>query len=92
MLRLTVSFLALFCLFPCARAQSDDVPATVATCSSEVKTITPGTAFTIAIQLAHPAGWHSYYQNSGGVEQSLASNGTCPKGFPPGPSNGQSQK
>ena len=31
--------------------------------------ISPGTPFTLALQLEHPDGWHSYYRNSGGIEE-----------------------
>lgn len=35
---------------------------------SEVTSIAPGKPFTVALKLDHPAGWHSYYLNSGGTE------------------------
>lgn len=84
MLRLTLAFLFLFVLRPDACAQSNAASATVATWVAEVKTIAPGSAFTVAIQLAHPPGWHSYYQNSGGLEQSLVLQWSLPKGFAAG--------
>jgi thiol:disulfide interchange protein DsbD len=52
---------------------------------SEVKSISPGGTFTIALKLDHPEGWHSYYQNSGGIELSPAIEWTLPEGFTAGP-------
>ncbi|MBC8127193.1 MAG: thioredoxin family protein [Gloeobacteraceae cyanobacterium ES-bin-144] len=52
---------------------------------SEVASIAPGSSFTLALKLEHPEGWHSYYQNSGGVEQSLSITWTLPDGFTAGP-------
>lgn len=91
--RLFVSCLALVACLPSARAQfkpfapaaADPAPATRAEWFAEARAIAPGTTFTIALQLAHPAGWHSYYQNSGGVEQALALHWTLPAGFAAGP-------
>ena len=80
--------LALVVLLPQARAQFElpsAAPATRAALISEAKTIAPGSTFSVALQLAHPAGWHSYYQNSGGVEQAPAVKWTLPAGFAAGP-------
>ena len=52
---------------------------------SEAKTIAPGAKFSVALKLDHPEGWHSYYQNSGGIEQSPAIKWTLPEGFSAGP-------
>lgn len=52
---------------------------------SEEKSIAPGKSFTLALKLDHPGKWHSYYQNSGGVEQSPAIKWTLPQGFTAGP-------
>jgi thiol:disulfide interchange protein len=60
-------------------------PATKASLVSELKTVAPGGKFTVALKLEHPEGWHSYYQNSGGVEQSPAIQWTLPDGFTAGP-------
>lgn len=50
----------------------------------EVKTIAPGKPFTVALHLSHPAEWHSYYRNSGGVEKSPVIQWTLPEGFTAG--------
>ncbi len=60
-------------------------PSSVANLFSEEKTIAPGKPFTLALKLDHPAKWHSYYQNSGGIEQSLALKWSLPQGFLAGP-------
>jgi DsbC/DsbD-like thiol-disulfide interchange protein/cytochrome c biogenesis protein CcdA len=52
---------------------------------SEVSAIAPGKSFTVALRLGHPAGWHSYYVNSGGIEQSLKIQWVLPEGFNAGP-------
>jgi len=87
--RLFVSCLALAACLPSALAQFKPItataPATRAEWFAEVRAIAPGATFTVAVQLAHPAGWHSYYQNSGGVEQALALHWTLPAGFAAGP-------
>jgi thiol:disulfide interchange protein DsbD len=51
---------------------------------SEVKTIAPGSTFTLALSLRHPPGWHSYYRNSGGIELPLAIDWKLPPGFTAG--------
>lgn len=71
-----------------ARAQSGPPGGSLASKAemvSEVKTIAAGQAFTVALKLAHPSGWHSYYRNSGGIEQSLAIQWVLPDGFSAGP-------
>lgn len=60
-------------------------PESVATLIPEVTAIAPGKPFTAALRLAHPDPWHSYYQNSGGIEQSITLNWTLPEGFTAGP-------
>lgn len=57
---------------------------TVATLHSENKVIAPGKPFTVALQLAHPAGWHSYYKNTGGVALPPQITWTLPEGFTAG--------
>lgn len=53
-----------------------------ATLVPEVTAIAPGKPFTVAMRLVLPAGgWHSYYLNSGGIEQSLKIDWTLPDGF-----------
>jgi thiol:disulfide interchange protein len=61
------------------------VAASKATLVSEVSAIAPGKPFTVALQLAHPDGWHSYYQNSGGLEKPPVITWTLPEGFTAGP-------
>ena len=57
----------------------------VASLLSEQKSIAPGSTFTLALKLEHPEGWHSYYQNSGGVELPPAIEWTLPEGITAGP-------
>lgn len=52
---------------------------------SEEKTIAPGKSFTVALALSHPAEWHSYYKNSGGVELPPSIEWKLPEGFTAGP-------
>jgi thiol:disulfide interchange protein len=59
--------------------------ASVARIISEEQSIAPGKPFTVALQLEHPAGWHSYYQHSGGVESPPAIQWILPEGFSAGP-------
>ena len=67
-------------------AQSaESVTRSVATFVSEEKVIAPGKPFTVALQLSHPQGWHSYYQHSGGVELPPAIEWQLPAGFTAGP-------
>ena len=57
----------------------------VATLLSEDRVIAAGQSFTVALELSHPQGWHSYYQHSGGVEQPPAIQWQLPAGFTAGP-------
>jgi len=52
---------------------------------SEAGVIAAGHPFTVALRLDHPAGWHSYYRNSGGVELPPAIRWHLPEGFTAGP-------
>jgi thiol:disulfide interchange protein DsbD len=65
-------------------ALTQDTAASHAGMVSEAKTIAAGATFSIALKLDHPAGWHSYYQNSGGVEQAPAIAWKLPDGFSAG--------
>ena len=88
MTRLSVFFLALLACASNTRAQFDLPARTTATKAewrSEVQTLAPGGTFTLALKLEHPAGWHSYYQNSGGIEQPAAIQWSLPEGFSAGP-------
>ncbi|MEI8038756.1 MAG: protein-disulfide reductase DsbD domain-containing protein [Verrucomicrobiota bacterium] len=86
--RLSVSCLALATLLQSAGARIEPAgvaPATRAEWVAEVLAVAPGATFTVALQLALPAGWHGYYQNSGGVEQAPALTWQLPAGFSAGP-------
>ncbi len=86
--RLIVFLLALASLTPAARGQFElpgASPTTRATLVSEVKSIAPGAKFSVALHLEHPDGWHSYYRNSGGLEEAPAIAWTLPPGFTSGP-------
>ncbi len=60
-------------------------PASKASLVSEVSSISPGKPFSVALQLGHPAEWHSYYKNSGGVELPPSITWELPAGFIAGP-------
>ena len=62
-----------------------DSPETEAEMIAEAKTIAAGSSFRVALKLEHPTGWHSYYRNSGGIEQSPAIDWKLPDGFTAGP-------
>lgn len=92
MTRLSVFLSTLLLSFPQARGQFE-VPGfgggggtkTKASLVSEAKTIAPGKPFTVALGLEHPEHWHSYYQNTGGVELPPKIEWTLPQGFSAGP-------
>jgi thiol:disulfide interchange protein len=48
---------------------------------SEVKSVAPGQTFAVALALSHPEGWHSYYLNPGGIEDSPTIQWKMPAGF-----------
>jgi thiol:disulfide interchange protein len=52
---------------------------------SEWKSVAPGQTFDVAIALKHPPGWHSYYLNPGGIEDSLTVKWILPQGATTGP-------
>ena len=88
MFRITIPLLASLCLITPVRAQfgiPGDAPKSVAEMVPEVKSIASGSTFTIALKLDHPEEWHSYYQNSGGVELPPSIKWTLPEGFSAGP-------
>jgi thiol:disulfide interchange protein/DsbC/DsbD-like thiol-disulfide interchange protein len=58
---------------------------TTAVMVSEANVIAPGKPFSVAMKLSHPAEWHSYYKNSGGIEIPPAITWTLPAGFTAGP-------
>lgn len=57
--------LTLLALIPALHAEK---VSSVSRLIPENSSIAPGKPFTVALKLEHPAGWHSYYRNSGGVE------------------------
>ncbi|RYD50181.1 MAG: thiol:disulfide interchange protein, partial [Verrucomicrobiaceae bacterium] len=80
-------FLLLFIFQGVAQAQKSggEAPASTAELIPENRTIAPGDTFTLALKLDHPAEWHSYYQNSGGVELPPSIAWKLPPGFTAGP-------
>ncbi len=68
-----------------AQSMTGSVTSSTSELHSEEKVIAPGKSFTVALQLSHPDGWHSYYKYSGGVELPLAIDWKLPKGFTAGP-------
>ncbi len=52
---------------------------------SEVSALAPGQPFTVALQLKHLPGWHSYYVNSANVEDGPSISWKLPEGFQAGP-------
>jgi thiol:disulfide interchange protein DsbD len=86
--RLTLLFTVLLAHLSGAMALCGEVAknnASAATLVSEASVIAPGKSFTVALQLAHPQGWHSYYRHSGGVELPPAIEWQLPAGFIAGP-------
>jgi thiol:disulfide interchange protein DsbD len=83
MSRLLLLPAALFAIISPVAAQSGS--ASVASLIPEEKAIAPGKPFTLALQLDHPKEWHSYYQNSGGVELPPSIVWKLPDGFTAGP-------
>ena len=86
--RLTLLFTVLLAHLSGAMALCGEVAknnASAATLVSEASVIAPGKSFTVALQLAHPQGWHSYYRHSGGVELPPAIEWQLPTGFIAGP-------
>lgn len=59
--------------------------ASVATMIPEVSEIAPGDSFLVALKLEHPEEWHSYYKNSGGVEEPPEIKWELPEGASAGP-------
>lgn len=60
--------------------QFEEKADTVSSLVPEVTAVAPGKPFTVALKLEHPAEWHSYYRNSGGIEKSPAIAWTLPSG------------
>ncbi len=58
---------------------SEEVTATLV---SEVKSIAPGEPFTVAFKMVHDTGWHTYWRNSGYIQQSpRVAEWDLPEGF-----------
>ena len=88
MLRILLILVATFGFVPSVHAQfefTSKAKSSVAELISEKKTIAPGESFTVALQLAHPESWHSYYKNSGSVELPPSITWKFPDGFTAGP-------
>ncbi|MEO0018919.1 MAG: hypothetical protein RLZZ522_2202 [Verrucomicrobiota bacterium] len=90
MIRNFLAALVFAAVTPAAHGQIDSLfgtasDQTIATLSAETKALAPGKSLTVALQLQHPAGWHSYYLNSGGIELSPAIEWKLPPGFIAGP-------
>jgi thiol:disulfide interchange protein DsbD len=88
MLRYLLFLAAIFTCASATNAQFDltsGKTASLATLHSEQTAIAPGKTFSIALQLEHPEGWHSYYQHSGGVELPPTIEWKLPDGFTAGP-------
>lgn len=83
MTRLLLFLTALLASSSTVKAQSGG-NSSVASLVSEQKTIAPGQPFTLALKLDHPQDWHSYYQNSGGVELPPVITWKLPEGFTAG--------
>ncbi|MFZ9940997.1 MAG: protein-disulfide reductase DsbD domain-containing protein, partial [Luteolibacter sp.] len=84
--RLTLAWLHALCLLASAQFEfATQAATTKASLISEVKTIEAGKSFSVALQLEHPQGWHSYYRNSGGVEEGPSIRWSLPTGFSAGP-------
>ncbi len=83
-----LSCLMLLVTLQCVSAQMEMFsasPTTHAELVSEALAIAPGATITVAVELTHPPGWHSYYQNSGGVETPLTLHWGLPAGVSAGP-------
>ncbi len=91
MFRRLIILLTAACLITVASAQFNFSASGKTSTSSQANLLTeqtaiaPGEPFTVALQLHHPAGWHSYYKNSGGVEIPPAITWKLPDGFTAGP-------
>ena len=84
--RMTLAWLYTLSLFASAQFEfAANAPSTKSTLVPELKTLEAGKPFTIALRLEHPQGWHSYYQNSGGLEEGPSIRWTLPDGFAAGP-------
>jgi thiol:disulfide interchange protein len=84
--RMALVWFAALCLQASAQFEfAANTPATKATLLSELKTLEAGKPFTLALRLEHPQGWHSYYRNSGGIEESPTIRWSLPDGFSAGP-------
>lgn len=81
-----LALLSVLVISPLSQAQEFSVaPHSTATLVSENQTVTAGKPFTVALKLEHPDDWHSYYRNSGGIEQSPTITWKLPTGFTAGP-------
>jgi thiol:disulfide interchange protein/DsbC/DsbD-like thiol-disulfide interchange protein len=74
----------LFLLLQAAAAQAFGRSASESALIPEVVEVAPGSSFTVALELRHPDEWHSYYKNSGGVEEAPTIEWDLPEGFTAG--------
>ncbi len=88
MYQFTIPFVSLLAFSTAALAQFEVAggnSSSKASLVSENKSIAPGESFSVALVLAHPDEWHSYYLNSGGVELPPEIEWKLPGGFTAGP-------
>ena len=75
-------------VFPVFRVAAQPAAGGGAACGvgwlQDARTVVPGKPFRVALRLTVPEGWHSYYQNSGGVELPLSLKWDLPPGFSAG--------
>lgn len=84
--RMALVWFAALCLPALAQFEfAANAPATKAALISELKTLEAGKPFSVALRLEHPPGWHSYYRNSGGIEEGPSIRWSLPDGFSAGP-------
>jgi thiol:disulfide interchange protein DsbD len=84
--RMALVWLAALCLPALAQFEfAATTPATKTTLVSESKILEAGKPFSVALRLEHPQGWHSYYRNSGGIEEGPSIRWSLPDGFSAGP-------
>jgi len=78
---------ALLLSVPCtapAQQAEDPSPHSDATLVSEVRAVTPGRSFTVALRLTMDPGWHSYWINPGDAGGTTTLDWTLPQGFSAG--------
>ncbi|HLK13510.1 MAG TPA: protein-disulfide reductase DsbD domain-containing protein, partial [Fimbriimonadaceae bacterium] len=66
-------------------AQAGGAPMPTTELVASVKRVAPGKAFTVALHMKLPAGWHNYYSNPGESGVPTTITWTLPTGFTAGP-------